>query len=203
MSGNWVSTTASASLLEYHPMVPPRPVNKPTPRRSGRNSVNEAAGGAFGTAAPHVKAYFDYWEQFTTGHREQLTKAMEETQASRWRTWAKAAHLVFPPDCFPPAESMLADAARAAGDDREAVARVAFLKLGLTHAKLCAHVAGQISLANPAGSKADAKGALDELIAFRRKTEKSGIGNFNHLAWMEYLSWRLSDEAKKAPELYP
>ena len=55
---------------------------------------------AFGAAAPKVKAYFDYWEQYTTGHREQINRAMEDTQASRWRTWAKAADLVIPPDCF-------------------------------------------------------------------------------------------------------
>jgi hypothetical protein len=158
---------------------------------------------AFGAAAPKVKAYFDYWENYTTSHREQLTKVMEDAQASRWRTWAKAAHRVFPPESFAPGESMLADALIAAGADKDAAARVEFLKLGLAHAKLCARVAGQISLANPSVTKTEARRALDELIVFRRKAEKSGIGNFNHLAWVEDLSWKMSDEVKKAPELYP
>ncbi len=159
--------------------------------------------GAFGPAAAQVKAYFDYWENYTTNSRERTSKAMEDLQASRWRTWAKVAHVVFPPNCFAPAEAMLADAARAAAADRDAAARVEFLRLGLAHAKLCARVAGQITLANPVASKAETKAALDELIAFRRSAERSGIGNFNHAAWVEDTSWKLSDETKKAPDLYP
>ncbi|MGB8169117.1 MAG: DUF4838 domain-containing protein [Chthoniobacteraceae bacterium] len=158
---------------------------------------------AFGAAAAPVKAYFDYWETYTTDHREQINQAMEELQASRWRTWAKAAHVLYPPACFAPAEALLATAAVAAADDHEAAARVDFLKNGLSHARLCARVAAQLTLANPAASSADGKAALDELIAFRRAHEFSGLGNFNHLAWVEDLSWKLSDETRKAPDLYP
>jgi hypothetical protein len=158
---------------------------------------------AFGPAAAQVKAYFDYWETYTTNNRERLSQAMEELQASRWRTWAKAAHIVFPPACFVPAEALLAKATQATAGDPEAAARVDFLKKGLTHAQLCGRVAGQLSLANPAASKADAKVLLDELIAFRRANERNGIGNFNHLAWVEDLSWKLSDETRKPPDLYP
>ena len=34
-------------------------------------------------------------------------------------------------------------------------------------------------------------------------SERSGIGNFNHNAWVEDLSWKLSDETRQAPDLYP
>ncbi len=158
---------------------------------------------AFGPAAPQVKAYFDYWENYTTAQREPIAKAMEDLQASRWRTWAKAAHLAFPPPCFAPAEKLLAEAMHAATDDQESAARVDFLRQGLAHAKLCARVAGQLTLANPAISKDATKAVLDELIAFRRANERTGISNFNHLAWVEDLSWKLSDETRKAPDLYP
>ena len=158
---------------------------------------------AFGPASSQVKQYFDYWETYTTGHRVEFNKAMEELQASRWRTWAKAAHVVFPPACFAPAEQMLDDAATAAGTDKEAAARVAFLKQGLAHAKLCARISGQLTLANPVASKEATKALLDELITFRRAAERSGIGNFNHDAWVEDLSWKLSDETRKTPDLYP
>jgi hypothetical protein len=159
---------------------------------------------AFGPAAAPVKAYFDYWESYTTDHREQVNKAMEDMQASRWRTWAKAAHLVFPTECFAPAEALLAKATDAAKADAECAARVAFLKRGLDHAKLCVRVSSLLTLANPAAaSNAATKAALDELLTFRRAAERSGIGNFNHLAWVEDLSWKLSDETRKAPELYP
>ena len=158
---------------------------------------------AFGTAAADVKAYFDYWETYTTTHRELITQAMEETQTSRWRTWAKAAHLVYPPTCFAPAEALLAAATKAAGGNREAAARVDFLRAGLTHAELCARVAAQLTLAAPIASKEEGKTLLDELINFRRAHEVTGISNFNHLAWVEDLSWKLSDETRKAPDLYP
>ena len=158
---------------------------------------------AFGPAAAQVKSYFDYWENYTTGHREEINKAMEELQASRWRTWAKAAHVVFPPACFAPAEQMLDAAATAVGTDKDAAARVAFLKQGLAHAKLCARISGQLTLANPVASRAETKALLDELITFRRGAERSGIGNFNHTAWVEDLSWKLSDETRKTPDLYP
>jgi hypothetical protein len=159
---------------------------------------------AFGAAAPKVKAYFDYWENYTTSNRERMLKTMEETQTSRWRTWAKAAHLVYPPACFTPADTLLADAAKVAGADKDASARVEFLKLGLTHAKLCTRVAGQLSLANPTpATKAETEAALKELVTFRRAAERSNISNFNHLAWVEDLGWKLSDDTKKAPDLYP
>jgi hypothetical protein len=159
---------------------------------------------AFGAAAPQVKAYFEYWEDYTTTSRERMLKTMEETQTSRWRTWAKAAHLVYPPACFDPADALLAEAAKAAAADKNASERVVFLKLGLTHAKLCARVAGQLSLANPTpATKAETEAALKELVTFRRAAERSGISNFNHLAWVENSSWKLSDETKKTPDLYP
>jgi hypothetical protein len=158
---------------------------------------------AFGPAAVLVKRYFDYWEDYTTSNRKRLTEAMETLQASRWRSWAKTAHVVFPPECFSPAETMLAEAGKAAASDQEAATRVEFLKLGLLHAKLCARVSASLTLANPTASKDETKRLLDEVIVFRRKAEHSGIGNFNHLAWVEDLSWKMSDEAKKAPDLYP
>lgn len=158
---------------------------------------------AFGVAAPQVKAYFDYWENYTMRGRERINKIMEDLQTSRWRNWAKAAHALYPPECFPPAEEMLAEAAVMVHDDKEAAARVEFLRTGLKHAKLCAQVSAEISLANPAAPRAGTSAALVELMKFRRKTERMGIANFNHLAWVEDLSWKLSDETKQAPDLYP
>jgi hypothetical protein len=157
----------------------------------------------FGPAAADVRAYFDYWENYTTTHRELLGKSMEDLQASRWRTFAKAAHLIFPPACFTPAAALLAKAAQATAGHQEAAARVAFLQTGLTHATLCARVAAKLSLASPAASPAEAQAALTELLTFRRANERTGIANFNHLAWVEDLSWKLSDETRKAPDLYP
>ena len=78
-----------------------------------------------------------------------------------------------------------------------------FLQAGLTHAKLCTNVARLLTLADPTSTPERGKSALMELLTFRRTHERSWIGNFNHNAWVEDLSWKLSNETKQEPELYP
>jgi hypothetical protein len=172
------------------------------PRRGADELLAEYYAG-FGPAAGRVKEYFDYWEKYTTGGRGRTNRAFEELTASRWRTWAKAAHAVFPPACFAPAEAILAKAAAACAGDREATARVEFLRRGLEHAQLCAKAAAVLTLADPNSTPDRGRKALAELLAFRRANERSGIDNFNHDAWVEDLSWKLSAQTKQAPELYP
>ena len=158
---------------------------------------------AFGAAAADVKAYFDHWERYTMDHRPLIKAAFEDRAASRWRTWAKAAPAVFPPECFAAGEALLARAAKAAQGDREAAARVAFLQAGLQHAKLSGQVARALTLADPASTPERGAGVLRELLRFRRAHEREWIGNFNHDAWVEELSWKLSNETKQEPEFYP
>jgi hypothetical protein len=158
---------------------------------------------AFGPAAAAVKAYFDYWERYTMDNRPLLAAAFEDRVASRWRTWAKVAHKVYPPDCFAPAEKLLARAAADAGTDREAAARVKFLRDGLTHAQLCARTAGLLTLADTQSTPERGAKVLEELLRFRRAHEREWLDNLNHNAWVEDLSWKLSAETKQGPELYP
>jgi hypothetical protein len=159
--------------------------------------------GAFGAAAPEVKAYFDYWERFTTTQRDRINRSTEELEASRWRTFARSAHAAFPTDCFTPAEAILARATTAARSEPEAAARVEFLRKGLVHARLCARAASVLSLAAPEAPAAERSKVLRELVTYRRSVERDWIGNFNHLAWVEDLSWRLPTEARQPAELYP
>jgi hypothetical protein len=148
---------------------------------------------AFGAAAPHVKAYFDYWEKFTMDGRERINGVMRERQASRWRSYAKAADAAFPLTAFAPAEAILQKAAASVAGDQEAAARVEFLRKGLEHTKLCVRVASLVNGARPAAAPEVAKKALDELVAFRRKTERDGIANFSALAWSEGAGWSLPE----------
>jgi hypothetical protein len=158
----------------------------------------------FGAAAAPVQKYFEYWEDFTTRNREHLVQVMEQTQTSRWRSWAKAADAVYPPECFVPAESFLAEAAKAAAPDAGAASRVQFLQLGLQHAKLCTQAAAQLSLAKAEAAPAtEAKAVLAALLQFRRAHEQSGISNFNHAAWLEDAGWKLGNETKQPAEVYP
>ncbi len=157
----------------------------------------------FGPAAGAVKDYFDHWERYTMEHRAQVTDVFYDRVAIRWRTWAKAAHRVFPPECFAPAEKILAAAAAAAAGDATAAARVKFLRDGLEHAKLTARVSALLTLADPASTPGRGRAALEELLRFRRAHEREWLGNFNHSAWVEDLSWKLSTETKQEPEHYP
>lgn len=159
--------------------------------------------GAFGPAASAVKAYFDYWETYATENRPLIQQTFEDRVAVRWRTWAKAAHVVFPEKVFAPAETLLAKARAAAGADPSAVARVEFLALGLEHARLCVRVSALLTLADSTATPERGAEALKELLAFRRTHERKWLGNFNHNAWVEDLSWKLSTHTKQEPELYP
>jgi hypothetical protein len=80
---------------------------------------------------------------------------------------------------------------------------VKFLQLGLVYAKLCARISSQLTIVNSEASKDDIKRIIDELIVFRRVHENAGIGNFKPPAWVEELSWKLSEESRKASDLYP
>ena len=149
---------------------------------------------AFGKAGPLIKVYFDYWENYTTGLREEIPKVMEAAQASRWRSWAKVAHELYPPACFARAETLLEPAVAAVKDDPKSAARVTFLQQGLQHAKQCA--ASSALFSKSVSTRVDGKNedSLRTLIDLRRSLEKTGISNFNHLAWMEDESWMLPDE---------
>jgi hypothetical protein len=157
----------------------------------------------FGPAAAQVKAYFDYWEDYTMRNRGLITDVFYDRVAIRWRTWAKAPHRVFPPATFAPAEALLARAATAAGADRAARERVAFLQTGLAHAKLCAETASLLTLADPASTVERGKAKLTELLKFRRQHEREWFANLGHNAWVEDLSWKLANETKQPAEYYP
>jgi hypothetical protein len=157
----------------------------------------------FGPAADDVKAYFDHWEAYTTGVRPRLDESFETLKASRWRSWAKAAHAVYPEACFAEGEALLAKASTSAADDPEAAERVKFLQLGLEHARLCSQVASQLTLGVLQSGVDRGKAELEALLKFRRAHERSWISNFNHCAWVEDLSWKLSRDTQQTPDLYP
>ncbi len=148
--------------------------------------------GAFGSAAGDVRRYFDYWEDFVTQRRETIDRQFEDN-TSRWRAFAIAAHLAFPPEGFARAAAILADAERHAGVDRDTTtaARVRFLQAGLEHARLSAEVSAAHTLNDAAFAPERGRDALARLIAFRREHAREWIANFNHCAWVEDKSWRL------------
>lgn len=153
---------------------------------------------AFGPAADDVRAYFDYWESYTSKERSNLRDTFEALQVSRWRNWAKAAHAIYPEESFAPAEALLDRASASAAADPEAAMRVKFLQLGLEHAKLCSRAAGKLSLGEPGATYEGGKAELQALLEFRRAHERSWISNLNHCAWVEARSWVLPGPADQS-----
>jgi uncharacterized protein DUF4838 len=157
-----------------------------------RSSVLSEYYSAFGPAARAVEAYFDFWETYTSGRRAELKGAFDRLGASRWRSWARAAHAIYPEESFAPADALLQSAATLAHEDSQASKRVEFLQLGLQHAKLCSQAASKLSLGDPQSSADRGTIELKELIEFRRTHERTWISNMNHCAWVESNSWILA-----------
>jgi len=146
--------------------------------------------GAFGPAAPQVKAYLDYWERHTTGKLKDLDALITRYGVHELATYPRMAHEMFPPAAFAEAEVILARAETAVANDRTGTYRdrVAFLRDGFTHARLCARLAA--AFADPTVSTEQRRILLDELGAFRRGVEGEYIANYCWLQREENSSWK-------------
>lgn len=158
---------------------------------------------AFGPAARAVKAYFDYWENYTMTNRPRVMDTFYDRVALRYRSWAKVAHRVFPVESFEPGNALLEQALKAAEGDADATARVRFLQVGLAHARLCVETAALLTTADPASTPERGKAKLEELLRFRRTHEREWFSNLSNAAWIEDVSWKLTSETKQEPEYYP
>ena len=145
--------------------------------------------GGFGSAATQVQAYFDEWERYTTSSRDSFAKAATRFNAN-WATYPRMAHECFPPAAFERSRNLLDEAAVAARADARALARVEFLRKGLTHAEKCA----QVSRARAENDFFAVQTALGDLREYRRKIEAENVANLAYCAWIES---RAFGEAKR------
>ena len=143
----------------------------------------------FGPAATQVKAYFDYWEQYTASHLQQLRDSAKKN-GGNWITFPRMAYDSFPPEAFAEGRRLLNAAVAAAAKDPAAAARVAFLDKGLTHAEKCV----ALSAARVTGRFRDVARAATDLRAYRAGIEKDNVANLNFCAWQEFRSWGASRE---------
>lgn len=142
---------------------------------------------AFGPAAPHVKAYFDFWEAHSFSNRAVSASIMSRNQATIQYTILRAAHELYPLDAFERAEAILRQAASAAkGADPQAARRVEYLREGLAHARLTRDLSALFaSKASPDAIRRQ----VDELVAFRRRAEALHIADFTRAAEGEISSY--------------
>lgn len=145
---------------------------------------------AFGPAAESVRAYFDYWEEYTlslirAGNFNRLRRT--GNRAERGHGELLDTHLVFPPEAFAPARELLnqAAAAAAASDNPDYARRVRFLELGLEHAlkvvALSEAFDGEHTLALNSPRIPGAVEALRALLAFRREHENWFFSDYIYL----------------------
>ncbi len=193
LTGHWATQGPNIYLLmrlQMHPDV-------------SASSILSEYYSAFGPAADDVKKYFDFWEAYTSNGRTRLHDTFEALGASRWRSWAKAAHAIYPEESFAPAEALLDRAVSSAKGDQEASMRVKFLQLGLQHAKLCSQAASKLTLGDPDSSYERGRPELQALLEFRRAHERMWISNLNHCAWVESTSWTLPGAAVQSQDPGP
>lgn len=138
----------------------------------------------FGPASETMDRYFDYWETYAT---ENVMRLVDLYLNVGWRysSYLKKAHLAFPPECFLPAEHMLETAlaeARTAAQP-EYAERVAFIQTGLEHARLATRLAAAFDGNEkvPEGREAEARQALEAIIAFRKDHERSFFSDLLHV----------------------
>lgn len=127
----------------------------------------------FGPAAKQIEAYWEYWERYTRDHRDVLAEG-----SAHWTTYPKDAYKRFPPECFTPADKLLVQAERAALGDADSAAKVAFLRCGLDHARLC--VETSIAMTKVGSDEAKRKALIDNLTWFRQTLKDPMAVNVSH-----------------------
>ncbi|MFA9478056.1 DUF4838 domain-containing protein [Phycisphaerales bacterium AB-hyl4] len=179
LTGQWAAQGTTLYLLARLHTNPDTPVEQ----------LLEEYYSAFGPAAMHVKAYFDYWEAHTTINRVLKPRAMSHHRANRLHTYLRAAHDLFPPESFGRGEQILAAAAEAVEDypDQRVKARIHYLQQGLTHARKSAALAAMFD--DDQATDAERREAMDNLMVFRRSIEHLHIANLTRSARSEIRSF--------------
>lgn len=116
---------------------------------------------SFGPAARQVKSYWDYWERYSLDHINVFKDGLWH-----YARYPETAYKRFPLESFAPAEKIMAEAERVAAKDRDAAIKIAFLKAGLQHAKLC--VQASIDFSQAGEDQTKQKAAVEALLAFRK-----------------------------------
>lgn len=154
------------------------------------DTVLEEYYSAFGPAAAHVRAYFDYWEGYSR------TAGGSEYRSAYGLFNPIRADQHYPEACFGPGFSHLERALEAARTNAnpEYLQRVEFLRLGLQHAQLASRLMATLEgegywerrLAAPGTDSFRAtQAALRELVAFRRQHEHLYISDLHDAASRE------------------
>lgn len=185
------------------------------PERSAGQLLQEYYN-AFGPAAYHIKAYFDYWEAHTTVSRAIDPGAMSRNRSNHLLTYARSIHALYPEEDLDKAQQILDrakealasaetgttvrpgmedvgeqsfndQAAKEAGDLETFKQRVQYIQHGLTHARKVRAVSA--AFADDNATQTDREAAFRDLARFRQETEHLHIANYTASAADEQRSF--------------
>jgi hypothetical protein len=115
----------------------------------------------FGPAAKQVKEYWQYWERYSLDHIDAFKDGVWQ-----YARYPEHCDKRFPPESFGPAEAILSEAERAASKYPDAAIKVAFLRTGLSHARLCVEASIAFAIAGQDIEKRQV--AVAKLLSFRK-----------------------------------
>jgi len=151
----------------------------------GVDKVLDEYYGAFGPAAPAVRAYFAHWEKVSDAVTDEVAKAAK----LHWAQFYHDADRIFTPAVLSAGRALLEKAAAAAQGDRLAAARVTFLAQGLTHAELTLAVQRAYRQYKQRGDVQAYAAALKRLDQYRTQVEGSLVADMSFLRQFENRTW--------------
>ena len=136
---------------------------------------------ALGRPGKYIREYFEFWEKISDTYTDADVQKLQKKLGWRiftWNQWDICVDL-FKPEHFAEAKKILAKAEKAAVTSKEKKT-VKFFQLGLEHARLT-EIAGEAHFARATAytpeKQKDFEKKRAELLAFRKKHEKSWISN--------------------------
>ncbi len=161
----------------------------------------------FGQAAPAVKKYFEYWENYTMSHAAEFNRIHETESLRKWFLYgfhyATLAHRFFPEKVYEPAKPLLDEAAKLAAGDPLAEKRVAFLKQGFEHSILCSRTSAVF--ADPESTNLQCQQAVAQVKEYRKGLMPcvANVKYFEGKRKLEDVAWVLKDESLRGAIALP
>lgn len=147
--------------------------------------------GAFGKAAPCIMEYQQRLEELTELFGKPSDRPdMYNLEGGNWGGFILRAPYVFTPEAFQELGKILDKAAEAVEtEDKLSAERVAWLRLGLTHAQLTAEAQRGFALFQKTSEIRPFGTALTALDEFRRTHEKESLFNLSFVRYLEDINW--------------
>ncbi len=149
----------------------------------------------FGPASGEIKEYFDFWEQ-------RLNDVILGDDSKRgllfWLSFGAGEHVIYGPEQFEAAGRIL-DRAERRTEDGVFADRVAYIRLGWEHARLCAEISRLLAGVDPTASPLAVYDRIEDLRQFRLAHEGEMFANLSFASLIEKNSWKVPEPPRREP----